>query len=67
MASMYQITDEGLEEIRRESMSKNWLREIERIQGQFETYRIPNFKTVQGEAGFIELLAKAKLNSESRR
>ena len=67
MTSIYQITEKGLEEIRKESRSRDWFEEIEKIQGQFKSYTITRFATVQGEAGFIELLASSKLNSDGRR
>lgn len=69
MTSMYQITDKGLEAIRTQTREKdffqNWIEDINKSQGQFETYKRPHFTTVQGEAGFIELLARSKLNAKA--
>jgi len=64
MASVYQITDNGLEEIRRETKRQLTPFELEFIEGRSPSYELfrPN-TIVQGEAGFIELLARSKLNT----
>jgi len=64
MISMYQTTDENLNKIRADLRSKMQTRELE-MAGLVER-KIPvgekpvRYTTVQGEAGFIELLARAR-------
>lgn len=71
MASMYQITQESFDKIRSDLRSRMQPWELE-LSGVVRERTLisetpKKYTQVQGEAGFIELLAHAKLNSESRR
>lgn len=61
MTSMYQTTDESLNKIRNNLRKQMQPWELEIIEGRIPTNeRHQSYTTVQGEAGFIELLVRAR-------